>query len=221
MADTATIAAEPREPRGKGGARAARRAGRIPAVVYGGGGDPLAVSVGRRELLREYERGGFFSRLYALGVGGGESIRVLARDVQLHPVTDDPLHIDFLRLAADARIDVDVAVVFVNEEDSPGLRRGGVLNIVRRAVGLNCRADSIPETLVVDLAGLEIGDSVHISNIALPEDARPTIRDRDFTIATVAAPTVVADEAAEEAEAGEEEEEAEEAAPAAEDGGDD
>ena len=221
MADTATIAAEPRETRGKGGARAARRAGRIPAIVYGGGGGPLAVSVGRRELLREYERGGFFSRLYELGVGGGggESIRVLARDVQLHPVTDDPLHIDFLRLAADARIDVDVAVVFVNEEDSPGLRRGGVLNVVRRAVGLNCRADSIPETLTVDLADLEIGDSVHISHVALPEDARPTIRDRDFTIATVAAPTVVADEAAEEAEAGEEEE-AEEAAPAAE-GGDD
>lgn len=219
MADTATIAAEPRATRGKGGARAARRAGRIPAIVYGGGGGSLAVSVGRRELLREYERGGFFSRLYELGVAGGESIRVLARDVQLHPVTDDPLHIDFLRLSADTRIDVDVAVVFVNEEDSPGLRRGGVLNVVRRAVGLNCRADSIPETLVVDLADLEIGDSVHISRVALPEGAHPTIRDRDFTIATIAAPTVVADEAAEAAEA-EEEEEAEEAAPAAEGGGD-
>ena len=215
MADTATIAAEPRATRGKGGARAARRAGRIPAIVYGGGGGSLAVSVGRRELLREYERGGFFSRLYELGVAGGESIRVLARDVQLHPVTDDPLHIDFLRLSADTRIDVDVAVVFINEEDSPGLRRGGVLNVVRRAVGLNCRADSIPETLVVDLADLEIGDSVHISRVALPEGAHPTIRDRDFTIATIAAPTVVADEAAEAAEA-EEEEEAEEAAPAAE-----
>lgn len=215
MADTATIAAEPRATRGKGGARAARRAGRIPAIVYGGGGGSLAVSVGRRELLREYERGGFFSRLYELGVAGGESIRVLARDVQLHPVTDDPLHIDFLRLSADTRIDVDVAVVFINEEDSPGLRRGGVLNVVRRAVGLNCRADSIPETLVVDLADLEIGDSVHISRVALPEGAHPTIRDRDFTIATIAAPTVVADEAAEAAEA-EEEEEAEEAAPATE-----
>ena len=211
MADMATLGAAPRAPRGKGGARAARRAGRVPAIVYGGGAEPVAVSLDGRELAREYERGGFFSRLYELGVGE-ESVRVLAREAQLHPVTDAPLHVDFLRLAADSRIDVEVAVVFLNEEASPGLRRGGVLNTVRRAVSLDCRADSIPESVTVDLTDLEIGDSVHISGVALPEGARPTIR-RDFTIATIAAPTVVA------AEAGEEEEEADEAGEAAETAG--
>ncbi len=191
MADMATLAVALRQARGKGGARAIRRAGRIPAIIYGGEGEPLAVSVDRHELLQEYGRGGFFSRLYELGVGG-DSIRVLPRDVQLHPVTDLPLHIDFMRTGADTRVNVDVAVAFVNEEEAPGLRRGGVLNTVRRTVSLDCRADSIPEAIVVDLTGLEIGDSVHISHVTLPDGVRPTIRDRDFTIATIAAPTVMA-----------------------------
>ena len=120
-------------------------------------------------------------------------------------MTDAPLHVDFLRLTGDTRIDVEVDVVFANDEEAPGLRRGGVLNTVRRAVSLNCRADSIPEAIEIDLAGLEIGDSVHISHVALPEGARPTIRDRDFTIATIAAPTVAAEAA------GAEDEDAEEA----------
>ena len=208
MAETATLEAAPREVRGKGGARAVRRAGRIPAIIYGGG-EPVAVSVDRHDLMQEYGRGGFFSRLFALGIGG-ESLRVLPRDVQLHPVTDAPLHIDFLRLAAATRVDVEVAVRFVNEEEAPGLRRGGVLNVVRRAVGLNCRADSIPEALTVDLDGLEIGDSVHISHVTLPEGVHPAIRDRDFTIATIAAPTVMAAAAD---EAGDEEDEDDTAAP--------
>ena len=199
MADLAVLEAAPRETRGKGGARATRRAGRIPAIVYGGGGEPRAVSLDGRTLAREYERGGFFSRLYELGIDGA-SVRVLARDVQLHPVTDSPLHVDFLRLTGDTRIDVEVAVIFVNEEEAPGLRRGGVLNVVRRAVSLNCRADSIPESIEIDLDGLDIGDSVHISHVTLPEGAHPTIRDRDFTIATIAAPTVATEAAEEEDE---------------------
>ena len=203
MADAAVLEAAPRETRGKGGARATRRAGRVPAIVYGGGREPRAVSLDGRALAREYERGGFFSRLYELGVEGA-SVRVLPRDVQLHPVTDAPLHVDFLRLTGDTRIDVEVDVVFVNDEEAPGLRRGGVLNTVRRAVSLNCRADSIPEAIEIDLAGLDIGDSVHISHVALPEGARPTIRDRDFTIATIAAPTVAAEAAEAEDEDAEE-----------------
>lgn len=208
MPETVTLSAAPRAARGKGGARAERRAGRIPAIVYGGGAEPMAISVDRRELLREYGRGGFFARPCELGLAGGP-VRVLARDVQLHPVTDTPLHVDFLRLAAGLRIDVEVAVIFANEEEAPGLRRGGVLNIVRRAVALNCRADAIPEAITVDLADLEIGDSVHISSVRLPDGVAPTIRDRDFTIATIAAPTVIATPAEAEEETAEAEEEGE------------
>jgi large subunit ribosomal protein L25 len=213
MAGSLDINAEPRTALGKGGARATRRAGRVPGVIYGRGEQAVAVSLDRQELMREYGRGGFFSRLYSLKLGE-ETLRVLAREVQSDPVTDAPLHIDFLRLTADSRIDVDVPVQFANDEESPGLRRGGVLNVVRHVVELNCRADSIPESITVDLAGLQIGDSVHISAIALPEGVRPTIADRDFTVATIAAPTVVAEEAAEEAAAAAEEEEAEAAAEA-------
>ena len=198
MADSLIISAEPRAAAGKGAARATRRAGRVPAVVYGRGEQPIAVSVDRHELAQEYRRGGFFSRLYDLKLGE-ENVRVLPREVQSDPVTDAPLHVDFLRLAADSRIDVDVPVMFINDLESPGLRRGGVLNVVRHVVELNCRADSIPESITVDLTGLQIGDSVHISAIALPENVRTTIAGRDFTIATVAAPTVVAEEAAAEA----------------------
>ena len=199
MADMAVLTAKPRVARGKGGARAARRAGLVPAIVYGGGSEPVAVSIDRHELLQEYGRGGFFSRLYELGVGA-DTVRVLPRDAQLHPVTDQPLHVDFLRLAADTRVNVDVGVVFGNEEEAPGLRRGGVLNVVRRTIGLDCRADTIPQEIPVDLSGLEIGDSVHISHIELPEGVHPIIRGRDFTIATIAAPTVMPEAAEEETE---------------------
>jgi large subunit ribosomal protein L25 len=205
MVDVVTLNAEGRTPRGKGGARALRRTGRVPGVVYGSGMEPVAVSMALDELNLEYGRGGFFSRLYALALGG-ETLRVLPREVQTHPVSDTPLHVDFLQLAAGARINVEVAVRFINEEESPGLRRGGVINVVRHTVELECNVDAIPEALVIDLDGLEIGDSVHISAITLPEGAVPTITDRDFTVATVAAPTVVRDEAAAEAAAAEEEE---------------
>ena len=193
MADVAAIQAERRVGAGKGVARALRRGGRVPGVIYGGAEDTLAISLEASLITREHERGGFFSRPYSLDVDGN-NLRVLAREVQLHPVTSAVLHVDFLRLTGDSEVNVDVPVEFLNEELSPGVKRGGVLNIVRRTVELVCRADSIPEVIEADIGELEIGDSVKISAIDLPEGVRPSIADRDFTIATVAAPTVMVEE---------------------------
>lgn len=201
MADVSNLAAEVREGAGKGSARALRRSGRVPAVIYGDKEDPIAISVDMHDLHRELHASGFFRRLYDIGVKGSKH-RVLPRDVQRHPVTDTPLHVDFLRIGADARIAVAVAVVFDNEEDSPGLKRGGVLNIVRHDIELVCPATAIPDAIRIDLTGLDIGDSVHISSVTLPPDCAPTISDRDFTIATIAAPTI--HEEPEEAAEGEE-----------------
>ena len=203
MVDVTTLTAESRTASGKGAARALRRTGRVPGIVYGSGMTPRPISLPFDVLAGEYQRGGFFSRLYQLAIDG-DTLRVLPREVQTDPVTDIPQHVDFLQLAAGSRINVEVVVRFLNEEESPGLRRGGVLNIVRHSVELVCDVDAIPESLSIDLDGLEIGDSVHISAIALPEGATPVIADRDFTIATIAAPTVVRDEAAAEADEGEE-----------------
>jgi len=198
MTDIATLAAERRDTLGKGGSRALRRGGRVPAVIYGANKEPLAISLDGHLLGHELLRPGFFRRLYDLSVAGDKGKeRVLARDVQRHPATDAPLHIDFLRISAQSEIAVAISVVFENEEESPGLKRGGVLNIVRHDIELLCPAGSIPDALRVDLTGLEIGDSIHISHIALPEGVATTITDRDFTIATVAAPTVVVEEVAE------------------------
>jgi large subunit ribosomal protein L25 len=166
----------------------------VPAVIYGGKEPPLSISVDPRDIMRELTRGDLFTSMVDLKLAD-KSHRVLARDVQFHPVTDRPEHVDFLRVTAATRITVQVPVVFENEEASPGIKRGGVLNIVRHEVELECRADAIPHALHADLAALEIGDSVHISHIALPDGVRPTITDRDFTIATVAPPTVVREEA--------------------------
>ncbi len=209
MAEIATMTAEPKEGTGKGTARAMRRAGRVPGIIYGGGAEPLMVSVDYRELVREIESGGFANRLYDVSVGGGKE-RVLPREIQLHPVSDAPMHVDFLRLSADSRISIMVPTVFIDDEESPGIKRGGVLNVVRHEIEFWCRADAIPETITISLAGMDIGDSVHIEEIDLPDGASPTITDRNFTIATVAAPTVVIDEAAEAAAAEGEELEGEE-----------
>ena len=201
-----TIEALPREPRGKGGARALRREGRMPAIVYGGGGEPLPVSLNYNVLERELGRRGFFARLYDLKVNG-DVIRVLPRDVQVDPVTDAPLHIDFIRYVKGATLAVSVEVRFEGQEESEGLKRGGVLNIVRHEVELLCPLEAIPEFLVADVAGCEIGDSIHISQIDLPEGVTPTITDRDFTVATIAAPTIIVEPVdEEEGEEGEEEE---------------
>jgi len=200
MVEMITFAAEVREAAGKGPARALRRSGRVPAVIYGERKDQEMVSLEARALRRQLGNPRFFSTLCSLQING-EAVRVLPRDVQLHPVTDDPLHADFVRVSAGTTVEVEVQVVFVNEDVSPGLKRGGVLNIVRREVELVCPADAIPAEITVDLKAFDIGDSVHISHVALPEGVRPTITDRDFTVATISAPTVVAEEAAEEAEA--------------------
>ena len=203
MADIVTLSAELREKGGKGTARAARRAGRVPAVIYGNQEEPLMITVPRRDLEQRLALPGFMIHLLDVQVDG-QVHRVLPRDTQLHPVTDVPLHVDFLRYSADRKITVEVPVTFENEEESPGLKVGGVINVVRHTVEVLCTADRIPDGFSIDLTGLDIGDSVHASTLTLPEGVEFTITDRDFTIATIAAPSVMAVEEEEEAAEGEE-----------------
>ena len=200
--------AELRERAGKGAARATRREGRVPAVIYGDKKESVMVSIEPIELKKLIQTGSFFSHLVEIKVGN-DTHRVVARDIQMHPVTDRPLHIDFMRVSKGATIAVNIPMHYVNELASPGIKRGGVLNIVRHEVELNVSPEAIPEFIEVDLAGLEIGDSIHISAVNLPEGCSPTITDRDFTVATIAAPTVskAASEGAAEGEEGEEGEE--------------
>jgi len=195
MSDNLKLVAEPKERAGKGAARAARRAGRVPAVIYGDKQPPEMITLDPRDLHRQIQGGAFFSTLVDLDVGGKTS-RVLARDLQLHPVTDRPLHVDFLRVSALTKISVEVPVHFLNEDKCKGLTRGGLLNIVRHEVEVRCRADDIPHGFDIDLGslGLDIGDSIHASALALPEGVELAITDRDFTIATIAAPTVAVEE---------------------------
>jgi len=193
MADITVMAATAREKVGKGSARASRREGHVPAVIYGDGKPPLSITVERKQLVRDLETGSFFTSIYDVQIDGTGN-RVLPRDVQLHPVSDIPMHVDFLRIGANTTVAVEVPVEFLNEDTCPGLRQGGVLNVVRYAVEVSCRPDLIPNSIVVDLAGAEMGDSLHISAVELPEGVTATITDRDFTIATIAAPTVVVDE---------------------------
>ena len=192
MAERTVMEAETRSGAGTGAARAVRRTGKVPGIVYGPECENMKIALPGRALEREALRPGFFAQLFELKVDGS-SMDVLARDLQLHPVTDAILHVDFLAVKAGSTVAVAVPVVFVNEEACDGLRRGGVLNVVRHEVELYCPADAIPEALTVDLAGLDIGASVHIGAVALPEGVTPVIDDRDFTVATVAAPTVAAD----------------------------
>lgn len=206
MADVTTLAGSPRDLAGKGPARAARRAGAVPGVIYGNKLDPMPLTVQRKALEQLLLIPGFFTRLLDVQIDG-EDHRVLPRDVQFHPVSDLPLHVDFLRFNADRRITVSVPANFIDEEESPGLTRGGVLNIVRHQLEVQCTADNIPETFSISLEGFDIGDSIHASVVNLPDGVEFVISDRDFTIATVAAPTVVAEEAAAEAAEAEEGEE--------------
>lgn len=210
MSDQHVIAAQVRERAGKGAARAARRAGMVPCVIYGAKKDPTIIAIERRKLVQEIEQGGFTSRLLDIDLGGNGKEHVLPRDIHYHPVTDVPMHVDFLRVTDSTLINVEVPVQFVGEEECPGLKVGGVLNIVRHAVELKCRAGAIPEILLANLGGLEIGDSIRISSIDLPGGAKPVISDRDFTVATIAAPTIQAE--VEEDVEGEEGEGAEEGA---------
>jgi large subunit ribosomal protein L25 len=186
------LAATVRDKVGKGAARATRREGLIPAVIYGGNQPALPISLSYWEVDQKIYGGGFFTTLATIEVGG-EKVRVIPRDFQIDPVSDRPLHVDFLRVVEGARLTLDVPVHFVNEGAAPGIRRGGVLNIVRHTVNVSCPAEAIPEHLVCDLTGLDINDSVHISAMTLPEGVRPTI-ERDFTVATIAAPAGVKEE---------------------------
>jgi large subunit ribosomal protein L25 len=170
---------------GKGAARQARREGKVPAVIYGDGKPPQTIALDYTELWKQVLKGHFTSTVFEVIVGAEKS-RVIPRDVQVDPVKDQPIHVDFLRIGKDGRIRVDVPVRFINEALSPGLKRGGVLNIVRHDIEVTCPYDKIPAFFEIDLSGLEIGRSVHISAITLPEGVQPTIKDRDFTVATIA-----------------------------------
>ena len=192
MANIVTIEAEARERAGKGAARATRRAGRVPAVIYGAHQDPSLISLDPRAVIRELHRGGWQSRLYEVKVGD-QATRALLRAVSYHPVTDAPEHVDFQRLAPGEQIRVSVPVHFEGEAVSPGLKRGGVLNVVRHTVEVYCDPENIPEQFVANLTELDIGDNIRWHHLAGAEATRPVIVDRDFVIASVAAPTKMAE----------------------------
>jgi large subunit ribosomal protein L25 len=200
MTDVHSLTAELRERAGKGAARTTRRAGRVPAVVYGAKSTPTLISLEPRELDRELHKAGYYTTLFDLKVNG-KTERVLPRDVHFDPVSDRPIHVDFMRVTDQTRVRVHVPVTFKNEGLSPGIKRGGVLNIVRHDIDVYCQAGEIPHAIVVDVEGLEIGDSIHISMVKLPAGVRPTITERDFTIATIAPPTVQTTEAEDKAAA--------------------
>ncbi len=188
MSDTLTLPAETREQAGKGASRALRREGRVPAVVYGGNEAPIAIHVEEKLLIKQLGTGHFFNSIVEVEVGG-KKLRTLPKDVAFHPVTDRPLHADFLRLSANSTVHVEVPVLFINEAASPGLKRGAVLNIVRHQLELICEADKIPEDIQIDVTGLDVGASIHISHVTLPAGSKSAITDRDFTIATIVAPS--------------------------------
>jgi len=194
------LVAEKRDRVGKGTSRALRREGRTPSVVYGDKKEAISVSVETKELVKIINKGGFLSNTMSVEVEGKKHL-VLPRDIQLHPVKDTPVHVDFLRVSAKSKIAVNVLVVFLNEDKCAGLSRGGVLNVVRHEVELMVPATAIPENIEIDLTDFDIGSSIHISDFKLPKGVEPTITDRDFTVATVAAPSGGADEEEDTAEA--------------------
>ena len=185
--ETYELKAETRERVGKGSSRELRRNGLIPAVIYGDKQAPIAISLNTNEVTKRIHAGGFMTTVATIDVNG-EKIKVLPKDYQLDPVRDFTMHVDFLRVSGDTHVVVEVPVHFVNEEKSPGIKVGGVLNIVRHAVELHALAGDIPEFLTADLSGLKVGDGIHISHIKLPKGTSPVITDRDFTIATIATP---------------------------------
>lgn len=188
MSDTLHLPAETRDRAGKGASRALRREGRVPAVVYGGNEEPLAIHVEEKLLIKQLGTGHFFNSVVEVEVGG-KTVKTLPKDVAFHPVSDRPLHADFLRLTGNAKVHVEVPVIFTNEAASPGLKRGGVLNIVRHELELVCEADKIPDDIAIDVTGFDVGESIHISHVSLPAGSKSAITDRDFTIATIVAPS--------------------------------
>ena len=175
---------------GKSAVKKVMATGKIPSILYGLGEDPVSIAIDKISIQKELNAGGFLTRIFNLNIEGNKNLAI-PRDVQFNPLSDQPVHVDFLRLAADSKITLDIPTKFINEESSPGLKRGGVLNVNRRTIQLSCPADNIPEELVFDLSGLDIGDTIRISMTELGEGIEPTITDRDFTVASVAAPTVV------------------------------
>ena len=190
MSKESNLNAEIRDGSGKSAVKKVLAAGKIPSVMYGLGENPVNISLDKITVQKEINSGGFLTRIFSLNIDGKKSLAI-PREVQFDPLSDQPIHIDFLRLAADSKITLDIPTRFINEELSPGLNRGGVLNVNRRTVQLSCPANNIPEEIVFDLEGLEIGDTIRISAANLGDGISPTISDRDFTVASVAAPTVV------------------------------
>jgi large subunit ribosomal protein L25 len=188
MSEQLTLSAETRERAGKGASRVLRREGRVPAVVYGNNEEPLAIHLEEKLLVKALSTGHFMNSVVMIDAGGAP-VRTLPKDVQFHPVTDRPLHVDFLRISEHAKVTVAVPIHFTDEEKSKGLKRGGVLNAVRHELELVCDAAEIPEEVEISLAGLDIGDSLHISAVTLPKGTESAITDRDFTIATIVAPS--------------------------------
>ncbi|MAS04544.1 MAG: 50S ribosomal protein L25/general stress protein Ctc [Ahrensia sp.] len=187
MSEAYVLTAEARERVGKGSARAIRRNGNIPAVIYGDNKPPLSITLPAKEVTMKIHGGGFMTTVAEIEIDGKKH-SVLPKSYDLDPVKDFVIHVDFLRVSAKTEVTVNIPVHFVNEEECPGIRKGGVLNTVRHEVEVHCPANAIPEYFTADLAGLELGDAIKISSITLPENVHPTITDRDFTIATIAAP---------------------------------
>ncbi len=202
MSETLKLAAETRDRAGKGASRAVRRTGRVPAVIYGAGSAAEPIHIEEKMLVRQLSSGHFMNSVVEIEIAGGKAIRTLPRDVQFHPVTDRPIHVDFLRLTGNSVITVEVPVHFVDEDKSPGMKRGAVLNIVRHELQLDCASNAIPDQIEISLAGRDVGDSIHISSVVLPKGVTSHIHDRDFTIATMVAPSALKSEvdAAESAE---------------------
>ncbi|MDR3438484.1 50S ribosomal protein L25/general stress protein Ctc [Telmatospirillum sp.] len=206
MSEVTTLNVEARDRAGKGAARDTRRLGKVPGVIYGNKLPPISIALDPRVLWTEMNKPGFLTRLFDISVNGKVE-RVLCRDVQRHPVNEQALHVDFLRVSAESKVHVHVPVHFINQEQSVGIKRGGVLNVVHHELEVIAPANAIPEALVIDLASLDIGGSVHLSSMALPAGVTVVSHEKNMTIATVSAPTVAAadveEEAAPEAEAAE------------------
>lgn len=193
MSEQLTLPAETRGRAGKGASRALRRDGRVPAVIYGEKKEPLSIHVEEKLLTKMLHTGHFMNSVVMVDVAGTAN-RTLPKAVDFHPVSSRPIHVDFLRIGEHTKVTVAIPVRFDNEDDSPGLKRGGVLNVVQHEIELVCDAAHIPDELHVDLTGLEIGDSIHISQVKLPDGVVPAIEDRDFTVATIVAPSAMKSE---------------------------
>ena len=190
MSDLLQLSAEARDRAGKGASRAHRREGRVPAVIYGNNEEPTSIHLEEKALIKLLNTGHFMNSVIMVEVGG-KAVRTLPKDVQFHPVTDRPMHVDFLRISEHAKVNVQVPVAVTDEDDAPGIKRGGVLNIVRHELELACDAANIPDEIVISLAGLDVGAAIHINDVKLPKGTESVITDRDFTIATIVAPSAL------------------------------